>query len=54
MLNGFFLCLGVGMALGLLYALIRYGIPVLAMGVTVILGIVRDCIGAFVKGFREG
>ena len=54
MLDGFFLWLGVGMILGLLYAVIRYGVPVIIVGICVIACIMRDCTGAFVEGFRRG
>lgn len=53
-LGSFFLWLGIGMVLGLVYAVIRYGVPVLVTGVAVIFGIARDCSKAFVKGLREG
>jgi len=51
LLDGFFLRLGVGMTPGLLYAVIRYGMPVLIAGICVIGRIRRDCTEAFVEGF---
>jgi|GEM_PF-5736882 hypothetical protein len=53
-LGSVFLWFGIGMALGLVYAVIRYGVPILVMGVAVIFGIARDCSKAFAKGFWEG
>ena len=54
LLDGFFLWLGVGMTPGLLYAVIRYGLPVLIAGICIVARIIRDCTGAFFEGFRQG
>lgn len=50
-LSGFFVWLGIGMSLGLLYALIKYGAPVFLMGIAVVLSIIFDCAKAFARGF---
>lgn len=42
------------MTLGLLYAVIRYGLPVLIAGICIVARIIRDCTGAFFEGFRQG